>query len=185
MAVGDLTTTAAVKAYMAMAVATDDAVIGGLIAAASTIFAGYCDRTFQSTAQTYTRNGTGGTQLPLPDFPVTAVSSLQVDGQTIVSRPSVGAAGYVLVDDVLYLDGGYRFRKGIANVTVAYTAGYSTIPGDLAQACNETVASWYKRKARIDEQSKTVMGETVSFSMAEVPKTARWIVDLYQRPWPR
>ena len=162
-----------------------DATLARLITSCSTLFESISDRSFHSGAHTYMRNGHGGTSLPLPETPVTAVSTLTIDGYSIAARPAVGGMGYVLVDDVLMLDGGYRFNKGIANVSVTYTAGYATIPSDLEQACVETVASWYRRSTRVDENSKSIQGEVVSFSTAEIPKPARLILDLYSRPWPR
>ena len=168
---------------------TDDATLTRLIGAVSDFFESYTDRTFASTSQTYTFSGRGGPTIVLPDYPVSAVSSVTIDGSPLAARASVGAAGWVLVPpNTLALDGGNagpRFTRGIANVSVAYTAGYSTIPADLAHACLEACASWYKRRSRVDEASKSIQGEVISFSTDELPKAARSVLDLYRRGWPR
>lgn len=140
--------------------------------------------------------------------------ALTIDGATVPARASVGSAGWVVVgtpgdkreNNELMLDGGnsgspvYKFTKGIANVTVTYDAGYympamtqaapsqtviATLPNDLQQACIETCASWYRRRSRIDEQSKSIQGEVISFSIADVPAAARRVLELYKRNWPR
>jgi hypothetical protein len=180
-----LTTVANVKSYFALTVAADDALLGRMIEAVSQFISAYCDRTFSSTSHTYVCSGTGASRLMLPEAPVTAIASLTIDGAAILPRAAVGGAGYVRVGQELLLDGGLRFPKGIANVQVVYTAGFTAIPADLDQAACECVASWYKRKSRIDETSKTIEGQTFSFSQAEMPKTARAIVDTYRRTWPR
>jgi hypothetical protein len=184
----DITDNTAHWKYEAAALGGDDATLSRLISAVSATFAGYCDRAFASGAHTYTVSGKGGTSQPLPEYPITAITSVAVGTTTIGARASVGAPGYDYDDDVVYLDGGYTFECGIRNVAIAYTAGYATTPADLEQACIETCASWYRRKSRTDEKSKSVgagSGEVISFAMDDVPTAAKTILKLYSRPWPR
>lgn len=171
--------------YLGPNLTTDDATLSRVISSCSSFFSSICDRTFLSASYTLTASGHGTTSLALPESPVTAVSSVSIDGSVIPARAGVGGFGWVQVGDKIMLDGGYVFTRGIANISVAYTAGYSAVPYDLEQACIETCASWYKRRARTDEESKSIQGETVSFSMDVVPESARGILQLYQRPWPR
>jgi hypothetical protein len=188
MAAVDLTTIANLKGYLGQTAASEDAQLARLVTAVSVYFAGFCDRTFQSGPRVYIRNGPGGVALPLPEFPVSAVATVLVDGVSLPARPSVGVRGWVLAEDVVYLDGGAKFTKGVQNIEIDYTAGYTTTPLDLEQACIECCASWYKRSKRVDEQSRTAaggVGEVVSFSLADVPNSAMMILNLYSRPWPR
>lgn len=182
----DITDNTAHWKYLGPSLSTDDATLTRLLTAVGAFFAAYCDRTFSSGSQTYVTNGTGNATLLLPDYPVSAITSVTIDGTAIAARPSVGAAGYVLVaPNTLMLDGDMKFTRGIANVTVVYTAGYSTIPYDLEQACLETCASWYKRRMRTDEESKSIQGEVITFSTSPLPKAAKAVLDLYKRVWPR
>ena len=191
----DITDGSAHWKYIQAQQATDDSTLSALISAVSSFFEHYCDRTFSSASYTYVTNGHGNHAIMLPESPVTAVLSVTVDGVVIAARPAVGSAGWVLTDNMVQLDGGssyntssnaviYRFNKGIANVSIAYTAGYSTLPNDLTQACIETCASWYKRRSRVDEESKSIQGEVITFSTAELPKAAKAILDIYKRAWP-
>ena len=180
--------------YVVAQTAGDDALLSHLISAVSSAFSKYCDRTFASTdyggsdandPPALMVSGKGGTAQPLPEYPVTAVSAVTVDATTVPARSVVGSSGYVIDNDVLCLDGGYRFCRGIKNISITYTAGYSSIPDDLAQACIECCASWYRRRARIDEKSKSVQGEVISYSTAEFPDAAKATINRYVRRWPR
>lgn len=177
--------------FLGPGISTDNATLTRLITAVGAFFSQYCDRTFESASYTYVTSGHGGTMMLLPEYPVSAVSSVTIDGVTIPQRPSVGAAGWVLMaPNQLGLDGSkqypvYTFTKGMGNVTVAYTAGYSSIPYDLEQAALESCASWYKRRARVDEESKNIQGEVINFTPTSIPRAAREVLDLYRRSWPR
>jgi hypothetical protein len=169
----------------------DDATLSRLISSVSAWFASYCDRTFEHTHWTYTLSGRGGPSIMLPDHPVTSITSVTVDGVTIPARPSVTGWGWIQDGSnkitICGATAGWPacFSKGAMNVAIAFQSGYSTIPSDLEQACIECCASWYRRRSRIDEQSKSIQGEVISFSTADCPTAAKSILDLYKRPWPR
>src|SRR5579875_3868416 len=105
MATGDLTTLANVKSYLSPPLTTtaDDALLSRLITAASQFIESWLNRTIASAAYTDTRNGTGGTRLFLRNRPVTAVSSLTIDGVAIAaSDPPPLAAGYLFDHSSVY-----------------------------------------------------------------------------------
>jgi hypothetical protein len=185
----DITDGSAHWKYLNPNLGADDPLLSRIISAVSLAFATYCDRTFASTSWTYQTSGKGGVALMLPEYPVTTITSVSIDGTTIPARQTVGGWGYVQSGpNKILIDGaGYpaSFTHGVANVSVAFTAGYSSVPYDLAQACLETCGSWYRRSSRIDEDSKSVQGEVISFSRLEIPKAARFILEQYKRPWPR
>ena len=170
--------------YVAPALANDDALLAQLITAASTQIEAICDRAFATDSYTLDASGNGRRRLMLPESPVTAIASVSVGGVAIQARASVTSTGWVQDGDSIVLDG-YTFDRGTLNVSVAYTAGYDTIPVDLDFACVETCASWYRRKARVDEKSKSIQGEVISFSMADFPATAMRVINSYRRVWPR
>ena len=182
----DITDGAAHWKYEADALASDDLTLARMITAVSTFFAGYCDRQFESASHTYVRNGTGGKFITLPDSPVTAITSVTIGSLSVPARSTVGSFGFVLDGTSVWLDGGGKFDRGIKNVSIVYTAGYASTPLDLEQACIECCASWYRRRTRVDEVSKGIgNGETLTFSTADTPNSAKSILYFYQRPWPR
>jgi hypothetical protein len=184
----DITDGTAHWKYIQANLRADDTTLARLISSVSIYFATYCARTFASTDWVYTTDGTNGTVIALPEWPVTDVDSVVINTATIPARPRVGAYGWVQVgDNEIRVDGAghYAFPRGVANVVITFTAGYDTIPADLEQACLECCASWYKRKDRIDENSKTTGQETLTYSTGPVPDTAKAVLDRYRRVWPK
>lgn len=179
----DLTTLAAVKAYGSIAGTELDTLLGTLITRASAAIENFLQGSVLSAPYTETRNGTGGTAMLLAEYPVTAVSSLSIDGTTIPAAPAYGQPGWWLANRTLLL-AGYRFTRGRGNVLVSYTAGYASTPPDIEQACIETVMLALKRRDHIDVSSKSLAGETISFITAELTPSAKQVLGAYRRVAP-
>ena len=186
MAAGDLTTLANVKAYLSPPLATtaDDALLSRLITASSQFIQTWLNRTIASTSYTDTRNGTGGTRLFLRNRPVTAVSSVTVDGVSIQASSAVpNGSGYLFDDSSVYLIG-YSFTKGAQNVVIQYTAGYAATPPEIEQACIAFVVLRYKERDRIGQVSKNLAGEVVSFQQKDMPLDVATLLDQYRNVVP-
>jgi hypothetical protein len=74
-----------------------------------------------------------------------------------------------------------RFRRDFGNVSVTYTAGYAVIPADIEGAACRIVAWGYTESTRIQQNSKSMGGEVVSFSSASAPKWATELLDHIKR----
>lgn len=184
MAFGDLTTLADVKAWLqtgqAAFPATDDALLTGLITAASQYIQTWLNRQISLANYFETRDGTGGHRLQFACFPVSAVQSLMIDDQPVPAAPSSMAAGYTFSPTQLSVRG-YRFNCGAQNVAIAYTAGYSTTPPDLAQACIELVALRYRERTRIGEVSRSLGGaETVAYAQKDMSDAIKTLLQQYR-----
>lgn len=111
----------------------------------------YLNRDIEAT--TYTSeiyNGSGCNELMLRQTPVTAVTTIEYyegydSGEdwyaltlgTDYERKIIPTqANSVILD-------GYEFVEGVQNYRVTYTAGYSTVPADIQQACKELVALYW------------------------------------------
>jgi hypothetical protein len=180
----DLTTLADVKAWLqtgqAAFPATDDALLTRLITAASQYIQSWLNRQIALSDYLETRDGTAGDRLQFACFPVTAVLSLTIDGQAVPAAPAVGAAGYSFSPTQLSVCG-YRFNRGAQNVVVSYTAGYSTPPPDVAQACIELVALRYRERTRIGEVSRSLGGaETVAYSQKDMSDAIKTLLQQYR-----
>lgn len=187
MALGDLTTLADLKSYLSPPLTTtaDDALLTRLITAASQFIQTWLNRTIASASYTDTRNGTGGARLFLRNRPVTAVSSLTVDGVAIApSDPPPLGAGYLFDDSAIYLVGGQCFTRGAQNVVVEYTAGFPATPPEIEQACIALVVLRYKERDRIGQASKNLGGETVSFQQKDMPADVATLLDQYRNVVP-
>jgi hypothetical protein len=170
----DLTTLESFRAYAGGASTADDALIGQLITAYSTAVTSLLNRKILSGPVEIWRDGHGRRTLTLPEYPVTAVTLLEIDGQSIPHR---------FTDTQIILDGSC-FTRGHANVHVRFTAGYASVPADIEQAVNELVALRYKERDRIGHRAKSLAGETVSFVTAALPDSAKAMLAAYARVAP-
>lgn len=184
-AANDLTTRAALKAYLGTIQTTDaDPVLDRLVTAASTAIQRYCNRDIKSAPYMETRSGNGGQMLVLRRYPVTAIASLVVDDLPIPKQTKAREPGWVLEPARTLHLYGYTFTRGPANVVVSYTAGYATVPADIEQAALELAALMWKQRSRIGDQSKTVstpMGnETVAYYMQSMTPATKAILDQFK-----
>jgi hypothetical protein len=198
---GDLTTLSDVKAWLQTGQsafpATDDALLTRLITAASQFIQTWLNRQIASQDWIEVRDGLGNTLGPsetryqFAAFPVTAVSSIVVDGLTlpaipvIPSAPSGGPvvgtqAGYLFTPTQLVIRG-YAVPRKAGCVTLQYTAGYAVTPPDLAQACIELVALRYRERSHIGEISRAIGGgQTVSYSQKDMSNSIKALIQQYR-----
>ena len=184
MAFGDLTTLGDVKAWLqtgqAAFPATDDALLTRLVSAASQYIQTWLGRQIASASYLEIRDGTGGHRLQFACFPVTAVLSLTIDDQAIPAAASFNAAGYRFSSTQLSVRG-YNFNRGSQNVAFAYTAGYSTTPPEVAQACIELISLRYRERSRIGEISRSLGGaETVAYSQKDMSDPIKTLLQQYR-----
>lgn len=186
MAFGDLCTLADVTAWLQTGQnpfpSVDNALLARLITAASRFIESWLDRQILSADWMETRDGNSGQRLAFANFPVSAVLSLSIDGLVIPPAPADGGfgAGFVFSPTELALRG-YVFTRRAQNVAVTYTAGYSSVPADIAQACIELVAQRYRERSRIGEVSKALMsGETVTFSQKDMGEDVKTLLAQYR-----
>ena len=105
---------------------------------------------------------------------------LTIEGQAIPPAASTRASGYVFSQTQLFVRG-FRFSRGIQNVTISYSAGYTTIPPDIAQACIELVALRYRERTRIGEVSKSLGGaETVTYAQKDLTAAIKTLLQAYR-----
>lgn len=175
MPLADLTTLDDFKAYAQVNATTDDALLRTMIIAYSAAARSFINRDITSASYSITRDGRGTSMMLLPQFPITAISSLSVDGRPILAQTAFGLPGYRFTDTALILDG-FRFTRGFGNVGVSFTAGYASVPADIAQAVNEWIALRYKERDRIGYSSKSLAGETVSFITKSMPDSVKSIL---------
>jgi Phage gp6-like head-tail connector protein len=198
---GDLTTLADVKAWLQTGQsafpATDDALLTRLITAASQFIQTWLNRQIASQDWIEVRDGLGNnlgpseTRYPFAAFPVTAVSSVVVDGVPLPAIPVTPLAqpggpiagtqtGYLFTPTQLVIRG-YTVPRKAGCVTLQYTAGYAVTPPDLAQACIELVALRYRERSHIGEVSRAIGGgQTVSYSQKDMSNSIKALIQQYR-----
>jgi hypothetical protein len=181
---GDLTTLADVKAWLQTGQAAfpsaDDALLTRLVTAASQYIQTWLNRQIGSADYLEVRDGTGGHRLQFACFPVTAVLSVAIDGQAVPAAAPFNSVGYRFSSTQLSVRG-YSFKRGAQNVVIAYAAGYSTIPPEVAQACIELVSLRYRERTRIGEVSRSLGGaETVAYAQKDMSDPIKTLLQQYR-----
>lgn len=175
------------KAYLKIPDATtsEDQLINFWINSATDELERECDRQLKSRAVTgEIQHGRGQNIILLKEWPVTAISELRIDNQRDFTAAStlVDPTDYRICDDgngVLYTG---NFPRGYGNIKVTYTAGYTTVPSDLQNACLWAV-TWYhsiRNSADIGRITKNKEGETVSYSQS-APQYVKDAIARYKR----
>jgi len=175
MALADLTTIASVKAYAGIVTSADDALLTSMVAAYSAWVRSYLNRDLTTSSYDIRRSGRGTFAMMLPQYPVTAVSLLEIEGQPIQAQTAWGAPGYRFDDTQIVLEG-YCFSRGYSNVHIQFTAGYPSPPADIAQAVNELITLRYKMRDKLEWSSKSLAGETVSLVQKDMPASVATIL---------
>jgi hypothetical protein len=173
----DLTTLAAVKAYLKTVSTSDEDSVQAAITAASRFIVEIVDRPIKAATSTRTVSGTGGTMVYLPNTPVISVTSVTVDGAAIpAATPGGSDLGWVL-DRQLVVLRGYTFTKGTQNVRVVYESGYTAVPQHIEHVTKKLVGLWYKERDRLGQASKSQEGVSITYSVEALPEDVKLLLE--------
>jgi hypothetical protein len=159
----------------------EEALLNTIAGALNDYFLNECGRVIESASVTETRDGNDKAQMKLRESPVTAITSLTIDGQAIPARSSVTGSGYVFTSSGLVKLVGYTLSRGVQNIVIVYTAGYATVPNDIKQALQETGAFIYLNRERLGEISKNIEGAVVQYVRDETLPMFRRVVENYKK----
>jgi len=198
MALSDLITLTRAQLNPALA-SVDATYLAVLISSASVQIQNWLNRSLVSQDITEKLDGEGDETLFLPSYPITNIKQVDFvdrDG-TINSVMPSGAdfTKYFLIGDggeITFITdnpGGYSFfLEGFKNISIIYTAGYSTIPEDIQEATAEQVAflneqgsaSASVKSEKLGDYSKTFFDPTTTSSNV-MSNTAFQILSKYRR----
>lgn len=112
-------------------IGVSDPLVARLISATSAFIQNWLNRIIASNTYTQAFDGQNMQTLLLPQYPVTAVSGLTVNGATIAARPALtfpavysDGGGYTFTEAGRLAVTGYLFPRGYQNVTVSWTGGF-------------------------------------------------------------
>ena len=210
----DLTTLAAIKSWAQVQTSGDDTTIQDAITAFSLYVLhltgrGPADGTVPTTSPFSTPvsydefyDGNGNDTLPLRNWPITTVTSVNDSGVIIPASSGVSNPGYVVDQSKKFLVlryGGlpypysrsYRgaayscrgWTLGTQNIEVQYTAGFSALPFDLEMMARKVVALNYRRRQNIGQKSQAMAqgAGTVSFGEWEMGPDDMRVIEYYKR----
>ena len=169
-----------VKAWLKIDYPDDDLLLQRLIGAAGGFLESWLNRTIAATDYVESYSGNGKPFLILRNIPVLSVGAVTVDGLVIPQKTDRSVTGWISSPTSVSLVG-YTFHRGLLNVGVSYRAGYETIPPEIAQACIELAALRYSERDRIGEQTKLVGGESVTYSLRDMPASVQTLLGTYKR----
>lgn len=135
-----------------------------------------------STAYTLILSSPGGRDLPLPVWPVTAVSAVYDDpagdfeAESLVTSTdytlkNLPDAGWVLRLTKDSIQGEWTRGRGVIQIT--FTAGYTDPPEALAQSAIALVRHLYEQRSGTRQESASVGG--ASYSMGAPAGVPDWI----------
>lgn len=181
----DLCTLADLKAWLPNQGNNDDVTLQSLISNGSLQVLQFIDRphilasVLGALNETY--DGNDSDRLLPRLFPIIVVTSLTISNVPIPLATGPVSAGF-LWDSRRVLLRGFRFNRGVQNVQLSYTAGYSNVPLDLRQAAIEAFALAYRQRIRIGEKSNSMNGQvTIAFDMSDVPPRSMGVFNQYRR----
>lgn len=106
-----------------------------------------------------------------------------LDEYAYLDAPDNYISEYSLDEDTgeIYIPSG--ITSGFKNVIVHYTAGYSTIPWDIRDACLQIVLFLWQsyEERRFGLTSRTIADGTMSIESVNVPRSALHLLDPYRR----
>lgn len=137
-----LCTRTQVKDWLNLSGTDEDSRLDRLITAASLAIAEEIGRDIGSASGSEYFDGNGSRVMVMPRWPISAVASVSIDGVSVSASasPQTGGVGYFF-DNTRIMLNGWVFTKGIKNILISYTAGHSTLPGNVVQAAILTVAA--------------------------------------------
>jgi len=200
--VADLITLQEARQYMGFPADTaQDTALASIIAAASQAVRSRCSRDFDLRAYTEIRNGNGRRSIMAMRSPVAAspAPAATENGTTLAVSTGYAPTADVIVDlddGLFYRQPGQtqvpgssvyypgRWARGVQNVVLTYTAGYSAIPDDLKLVVKELCAMYWKHT---DRKEWNIMsrsdGQRSVNLLDKLPERHRDILDLYTRPF--
>lgn len=121
----NFTTTAIAKRWLNLKSDDDNDILDRLCLSATAYVRGWINRDIILTSYSDTLNGNGHQRIILPNFPIVSVQALTIEDTIVPAKNGSGSIGYTFGPYLIYLTG-YRFAKGNANISIQYTAGYTT-----------------------------------------------------------
>ena len=160
----------------------DDPLLARIVSGAEAFFLMLISRpTLEVSNFLHTLDGTGSDVLLIPSWPILSVTSVVVSGEAIGAQHISFGSKASMDSRMIYLapTSGKIFARGRRNVVVAGTFGFVLPPPEVVQAVLETAGRMYQKRKRLDEVSKQVGGETVTYSQKDLNEFSARVVNNY------
>lgn len=199
----DLVTVDVVKDWLGVPStnADSDGMIQLLISSFSRFVLNYTGMTSFNSIQQYTEiyDGNGATRMFLRNYPVLSVSTVTIGAFQVPQSNGINVSGFYVEPSgksIAFRSSSagiypqfsiypYRFTSGQGNIQVVYSAGYSSVPFDLQEACMKQISIYYKRKDYQDLASKALStgngAGTITYRSWQLLPEVNAVLDFYSR----
>ncbi len=142
----ELCSTTDLKVLLGISSSNQDSLLALIKASVEQYAKTYTGRDLLVASYTEYYDGDGGSVLRLDQSPIISISSISIDAARIFAAASLIPATDIIGDAKSSLLGfvellTYSFSRGVKNVKVVYSAGYSTVPADLSGAVKLIIAT--------------------------------------------
>lgn len=177
-----LVSLAEAKTFLKISAESEDSVIEDFINRASVWANDYTGRRLKSRSSSDVYDGDGSDILLLRDYPVNAVTSFQIVDEPV---PLIIYEDFSLnaENGIIKTKNGRMITKGFHNVSITYTAGYSTPPETIKEAVLLYVGRLYRRQyadQKFGVQSETVGDRTTTYGADDIIPKAKSLLNPYR-----
>ncbi|HMX42100.1 MAG TPA: phage head-tail connector protein [Elusimicrobiota bacterium] len=177
-----LVSLAEAKTFLKISASSEDSVIEDFINRASIWANDYTGRRLKSRSNSDVYDGDGSDILLLRDYPVNAVTLFQIVDEPV---PLIIYEDFSLnaENGIIKTKNGRMITKGFQNVTITYTAGYSTPPETIKEAVLLYVGHLYRRQyadQKFGVQSETVGDRTTTYGSDDIIPKAKALLNPYR-----
>jgi hypothetical protein len=166
---------------------TFDALLDQINDKASGFILNYVNReSFEAVQYEEIYSGEGENELQLDNYPIISLDAFSLDFDLVekVINETIDVK-YLLPNEAIGLIAYISniFPEGTHNIYIKYTAGFSAVPDGVKHIIlNICSKKFYESdQKRFGKTSKTVGGETVSFSLDELTDTDKAALDIYRK----
>ena len=184
----ELCSTTNIKLMLGITTSGQDSLLALVKAAVEQYVKTYTGRDLLVASYTEYYDGDGTGNLRLNQRPIVSVTSIHADPARNFASASLIPASDLIGDARSFVVGwlelfSYTFLKGKKAIKVVYSAGYATVPVDLAQATMLIICKQYKVafKQLYAEGSQQVGDVQITLSPDAFPKDAMDILNRYLR----
>lgn len=161
---------------------SQDAYLQRLINSATAQVNRYCCRTFEHQSYTEIKDGSRTNELMLSNFPITAITSVHVDGARVFDADTLlpATAYAVIAPNMLRLIGS-NWGRASQSIKIVYGAGYQVVPADVEDAAILLVETRYRMRSdrRLGRTSTGKQGESTSYT-EDWPREILSLLDPYK-----
>jgi hypothetical protein len=160
----------------------DEQLLEHLINHFTKMFCNYCEVTsFKAANYTEYSDGNGTPYLFVKNIPLNSITNIWDDADwNWTSSDLIDSDDYRIADSRIVVHKSY-WERGLQNIKITYNGGYSTIPVDITQACNEEVYRRYKRRREMDVLIKTLEDGSLHFPPTTLLASTKQVLSKYMR----